>query len=169
MGVGWSLCAAKQNGEDMWEIRNIKASSLVWIRWWTWITISWTSLQSTLIRPLVKAKLFITILAMHAANAQNTGSRSCTYIKAWLAEQKAIADLLMIGWRRKVCYPNTSMFYQEKPDTFSGVAFRRCSLCQHQSSPPLWAFRVVVAWTASTTLTCIENFRGRCWCRQRLT
>lgn len=42
---------------------------------------------------MVRADVAISVAAIQAAVVQMTGSYSCTYRKAWLAKQKALANL----------------------------------------------------------------------------
>lgn len=44
-------------------------------------------------KPLVRTEVSISIAALHTAVSQIIGSYSRTYKKAWMAKQKAIADL----------------------------------------------------------------------------
>lgn len=68
----------------------------------------------TLVRPLVRAGLSISIAAIQAAVQQMTGTYSCTYRKAWLAKQKVIADLFGDWLRCTMCCRRSWMQYDEK-------------------------------------------------------
>lgn len=90
----WSLRAAKRRKDDMWEIRKYKGPhscvNPLMNKEHRQLDVPYIS---TIIKPLVRAEVSISVAAIQAAVSQITGSYSCTYRKAWMAKQKAIADL----------------------------------------------------------------------------
>lgn len=73
---------------------------------------------STLVRPLVRAELFISISAIQAVVQQIIGTYSCTYRKAWLARQRVIVDLFgdcVTSYNMLPSYMDA--VYQKNPDT----------------------------------------------------
>lgn len=72
---------------------------------------------STIIKPLVRAEVSITIAAIQAPVSQITDSYLSTYRKAWMAKQKAIADLFgdwAISYSMFPLYMGA--LYRENPD-----------------------------------------------------
>lgn len=60
---------------------------------------------SSLIRPLVKVELSVSVAALQAVGGQITGTYSCTYWKAWLGKQRAKQTCSVIGRHRTACWP----------------------------------------------------------------
>lgn len=169
----WSLRATRRKGDELWEIKKYKGPHTcvnpLMNRDHRQIDVAYIS---SLVSPVNRADLSISVSAIQAAVQQITGTYSCSYRKAWLAKQRVIADLfgdwltsysMLPPYMDAVCRENPGTVVEWRLPTGPPPTPTNFSVFSGRLGPLSRAFRAVAPLSASTARICMASIEGPCW------